>query len=226
MPRKGGPVVQLTRNPKDDFLPNWSPDAQSIAFYSFRNGNRDIYVMSADGTHEQQVTDDPAEERYPDWAPDGKSLAFFSDKSGQQEIYSASRENNTWGLPVRWTFTETGALFPQWSPDGKAIVYLDFSKGLCLMSPGGKNSRVLVPKQPEFSPEYAVWSGDGKTVFFQASNEQHFWNIYSVPADGGIPTMLVRFEEYSRHELATDDEDFFFTFAERDSDIWMLQLER
>ena len=112
MLRTGGPEEQLTHNPQDDFLPNWSPDGQFIAFYSFRNGNRDIYVMSADGTNQQQVTNDPAQERYPDWSPDGQSLVFFSDKTGQQEIYRVSRENGKWGLPVRLTFTETGAYEP------------------------------------------------------------------------------------------------------------------
>jgi serine/threonine protein kinase len=226
MLRTGGSEERLTHSPQDDFLPNWSPDGQSIAFYSFRNGNRDIYVMSADGTNEEQVTDDPAEERYPDWSPDGQSLVFFSDKSGQQEIFRLSRENGRWSLPVQLTFTEIGAMFPHWSPNGKAIVYMDFLKGLCLISPDGKNTRVLVAKTPDFWPEYAAWSRDSKTVFFRAADEQHYWSIYSVPAGGGKPRMLVRFEEFSRHEFAADDKDFFFTVAERESDIYMLQLKR
>ena len=125
MLRTGGPEEQLTHNSQDDFQPNLSPDGQFIAFYSFRNGNRDIYVMSADGTNQQQVTNDPAQERYPDWSPDGRSLVFFSDKTGQQEIYRVSRENGKWGLPVRLTFTEAGAMNPRWSPDGKTIAYGD-----------------------------------------------------------------------------------------------------
>jgi Tol biopolymer transport system component len=226
MPRTGGSKQQITYSPQDDFLPNWSPDRQSIAFYSFRNGNRDIYTISADGANELQVTDDPAEERYPDWSPDGQSLVFFSDKSGQQEIYRVSRENGKWSPPVRLTFTESGALWPRWSPDGKTIAYSDSLKGLCLMSPDGNNVRVLVQKQPEFWPEYSAWSGDSKTVYFRAADEQHYWSIYSVPADGGTPRMLVRFDEFSRIEFVTDDKDFFFTLNKRESDIWMLQLER
>ncbi|MEJ2110416.1 MAG: protein kinase [Acidobacteriota bacterium] len=226
MPRTGESKQQITDSPQDDFLPNWSPDRQSIAFYSFRNGNRDIYTVSADGSNELQVTDDPAEERYPDWSPDGQSLVFFSDKSGQQEIYRVSRENGTWSQPVRLTYTEGGALWPSWSLDGKTIAFSDSLKGLCLMSPDGKNVRVLVPKQPEFWPEYSAWSADSKTVYFRAADEQHNWNIYSVPAGGGTPRMLVRFDEFSRIEFVTDDTDFFFTLYKRESDIWMLQLER
>ena len=117
-------------------------------------------------------------------------------------------------------------MFPHWSPDGKSIAYMDFMKGLCLISPDGKDARVLVQKQPDFWPEYAAWSGDSKTVFFRAADAEHYWSIYSVPAGGGTLGMLVRFEEFSRSEFAADDEDFFFTVNERESDIWMLQLER
>src|SRR5262245_23192872 len=35
MPRAGGSQVQLTKDPHDDFLPSWSRDGKSIAFYSF-----------------------------------------------------------------------------------------------------------------------------------------------------------------------------------------------
>ena len=34
---------------KADLDPSWSPDGKKIAFVSDRDGNRDIYVMNADG---------------------------------------------------------------------------------------------------------------------------------------------------------------------------------
>ena len=182
--------------------------------------------MSADGSNQQQVTSDPAQERYPDWSPDGRSLAFFSDKPGKQEVYRVSQENGKWGLPVRLTFTETGAMNPRWSPDGKTIAYGDLLKGLGLISPDGKNARILVARRSDLWPQYAVWSSDGKTIYFRAADGRRFWSIFSVASTGGSPRMLVRFEDFSRFELATDDKDFFFTIPERECDIWMLRLER
>jgi eukaryotic-like serine/threonine-protein kinase len=222
----GGSEAQLTHSPQDDFQPNLSPDGQFIAFYSFRNGNRDIYMMSADGTDEQQVTNDPAQERYPDWSPDGRSLVFFSDKTGQQEVYRVSQENGKWGLPVQLTFTENGAMNPRWSPDGKTIVYGDILKGLSLISPDGKNPRVLVAKRWGLWPMYAAWSADSKTIYFRAADDRNSWSIFAVPSEGGAYRMLVRFDEIVRYEFAADDKDFFFTIPERESDIWMLRLER
>jgi Tol biopolymer transport system component len=222
--RKDGPELQLTHSLQDDFQPAWSPDQQSIAFYSFRNGNRDLYVMSADGSDQQQVTSDPAQERYPDWAPDGR-LVFYSDKTGHHEIYVVSRENGQWKTPKQLTFTEQGAMHPRWAPDGQTIVYSDISKGLCLISPDGNNMRLLVPKESHVAM-FAAWSGDSKTIYFRLSDDQRRRNIWSVPAKGGTPTLLVRFENLSRLEFATDDNSFFFPIAERESDIWRLRLER
>lgn len=226
MPRTGGPAEQLTHSSQDDFQPNFSPDGRFIAFYSFRNGNRDIYVMSPDGTNQQQVTRDPAQERYPDWSPDGQSLVFFSDRTGQDEVYCVSQENGKWGLPVQLTSTKNGAMNPRWSPNGNTIVYGDLLKGMCLISPEGKDIRILAAKQADLWPLYFAWSGDSKTIYFRAADDRYRWSIFSVPSGGGIPRMLVRFEDFARYEFATDDKNFFFTATERESDIWVLRLER
>ena len=44
--------VWMLRPPRvwKDGSPAWSPDGRRIAFYSERDGNADIYVMSADGS--------------------------------------------------------------------------------------------------------------------------------------------------------------------------------
>jgi Tol biopolymer transport system component len=40
---------RLTDNLAGDLVPSWSSDGSQIAFDSDRDGNRDIYVMNADG---------------------------------------------------------------------------------------------------------------------------------------------------------------------------------
>ncbi|MEO7962577.1 MAG: amidohydrolase, partial [Gemmatimonadaceae bacterium] len=77
MPIAGGHATALTQNsgPALNFHPAISPDGQSIAFTSDRNGQLNIWVMDADGGHPRLVHGDSAT-RYlqPAWARDGKSI--------------------------------------------------------------------------------------------------------------------------------------------------------
>ncbi|MEM7414923.1 MAG: hypothetical protein AAF389_05450 [Gemmatimonadota bacterium] len=58
---------QLTFNDATDREPTWSPDGEWIAFTSTRAGNRDIYIMTKDGTFVRQLTSDSAEDSQPSW---------------------------------------------------------------------------------------------------------------------------------------------------------------
>ncbi len=49
--------------------PAWSPDGRHIVFSSTRMGQRDIYVMHADGSEQTRLTQGKQEEYLPDWSP-------------------------------------------------------------------------------------------------------------------------------------------------------------
>ena len=49
MDADGSNLRRLTNHSADDYSPSWSADGRSIAFTSERDGNREIYVMDADG---------------------------------------------------------------------------------------------------------------------------------------------------------------------------------
>lgn len=52
----------------------WSPDGAQIAFQTMKDGNFEIYVMDADGSHLSNLTNDPANDYWPSWVASGKSL--------------------------------------------------------------------------------------------------------------------------------------------------------
>ena len=62
---------RLTDNQADDFQPAWSPDGSRMAFVSDRDGNFEVYVMSADGSGQARLTNNPADDIEPAWCPDG-----------------------------------------------------------------------------------------------------------------------------------------------------------
>ncbi len=51
-----GKIFQLTSNTGSNENPSWAPDGRHLAFESDRNGNKQIYVMLADGSEVRMVT--------------------------------------------------------------------------------------------------------------------------------------------------------------------------
>ena len=50
-------LLRLTDSDGYDGAPAWSPDGRKIAFVSDRDGDRDIYVMDADGSNVERLTE-------------------------------------------------------------------------------------------------------------------------------------------------------------------------
>ena len=48
---------RLTTAPKKDSVPRWSPDGQTIAFLSNRDGKMQIYLLAMDGGEAAQLTE-------------------------------------------------------------------------------------------------------------------------------------------------------------------------
>jgi|GEM_PF-4514384 len=89
----GSGLLNLTRNPAEDFQPAWSPDGQYVAFVSNQAGyphmhTVGIFMATIDGSGVTQIFYSSAGAFHPIWSPDGACIAFVvSGHSAMLEEY-------------------------------------------------------------------------------------------------------------------------------------------
>ena len=135
-----------------------------------------------------------------------------------------------WKAPRQ--LTTEGGQDARWSPDGGKL--RTCGTGACwVIAPSGSAPRLLVDsRDPAVRPVplLAQWSPEGRTLYYKALDGQGHASLWSVPAGGGEPRLLVRFDAAARPspraEFAVDGQQFYFTLAERESDIWRMALDR
>lgn len=93
---KGNMPVQWTYGKHRNHSPRWSPDGESIAFVSDRDGKSQIYVMSKAGGEARQLTHCANGASKPVWSPDGKKIVFnLSVKPGEDAETKENQEKQT-----------------------------------------------------------------------------------------------------------------------------------
>lgn len=109
----GSGEANLTNNSAIDGLAIWSPDGKRIAFNSDRDGNREVYVMNANGSKQTRLT--TADDYVYSWSPDGKKIAFASERDGNREIYVMNADGSEQTL---LTSNSAWNGLPDWAPRG------------------------------------------------------------------------------------------------------------
>lgn len=137
----------------DESRPAWSPDGSMIAFSGSNGSDRNLYVMSSDGSDDPAPVASLGEELA--WSPDGDWIAFMSQMGGDAEIWAVRPDGS--GL-LNLTTNAADDFAPAWSPDGTRIVFHSTrgSGGLELyvMDANGGNQQPLVTATGGFSPDW------------------------------------------------------------------------
>jgi Tol biopolymer transport system component len=139
--------------------PAWSPDGTRIAFTSQRdNGDREIYVMNADGSSPTRLTTSPGFDENPTWSPDGTRIAFDSNRDGNLEVYVMNADGS-----AQHRVTNHPALdaLPSYLPDGRIVFVSDrVAKGqrrLYVVGGNGGAAKQLTKGAFDMSPDANRW---------------------------------------------------------------------
>jgi eukaryotic-like serine/threonine-protein kinase len=227
----GGSTEQLTTDPSADFSPAVSPDGREVAFHSLRTGNRDVFVMPAAGGEAVQVTRSPEQDYNPTWSPDGRQLAFDQQRNPDQGLWITRRAaSGEWTSPD--PFPHGGrAARPRWSPDGRWISFIS-PEGVNVVEVGSDRSRLLLASRDEVYPAtWTAWSDDGRTILFARSDSLGVFRIIAIPLAGRRPATTIAYadvpgRQFHRHGIAVSRGRVFFPLVERNSDVWVAEIER
>jgi hypothetical protein len=142
-----GPVVTILKGEHYLESPTWSPDGRKIAYVKAHGGNKEIYIMNADGTHQRRLTRNNVWDASPAWSPDGKRIAFArwrrslgasechnsdiwimnSDGTNQHRISNDNAIKQSIDPEYRPRYTNEDD--PCWSPNGYSIYFVEWSIG-------------------------------------------------------------------------------------------------
>jgi len=171
VPAKYGNTRNLTATPGiHERGSKWSPDGRTIAFFSDRTGQDEIWLMNADGTGEpRQLTTGGDTYKYNLlWSPDGSKIAW-DDKMLRLSVIDVATKAVTMAVTAK--AGEIGRY--DWSPDSRWIAYdapnVDTPNRVYLYSvAGGKIFEVTDVWYDSFAPAF---SRDGKYLFFVSDRD-------------------------------------------------------
>jgi Tol biopolymer transport system component len=228
----GGDPIQITTNSANDFGPSWSPDDRSFAFHSTRNGNRDLFTISADGSDERQVTGGPAQDYYGSWSPDGKSIAFRrEDHDGLFVMVTALDPAGKWGAPKRVSGAELqqGVIGQRWSADGRSLAFVSGDNHVKILPVGGGVPTIVNARLQNANFTSIDWPGGGSTIYLAGQKRGGRSSIYAIPTSGGPARELLSDASnarFGRPDFATDGKRIFYTRANWEADVWVMELKK
>jgi Tol biopolymer transport system component len=154
----------------------YSPDGTKIAFHTNYDGDYEICVENADGTHVRRLTHNSSTDAFPTWSPDGSQIAFESNRDGNFDIYvmnadGSDQMNLTNDLPgVKED--------PHWSPDGQRIAFSANMYGSWDVWELELESGREIPLWQTGADEwFDSWSPDGSKFLVESDTEGDF-DIY------------------------------------------------
>ena len=176
-PAKHGSIENLTHSPGVmDRDPAWSPDGQSIAYFSDRAGEYDLYIRHQDGSGPvRRIPLGQNDAFYSGlrWSPDGKKLLFsdqklnlwYADASGSG-AHPVRIATDNFDIPLH-------AFDARWSPDSRWIAYTkimpNYLHAIFIYSLADGSTHAVTAATSDCL--YPVFDAGGKYLYFTSSTD-------------------------------------------------------
>ncbi|MCX8160528.1 MAG: PDZ domain-containing protein [Candidatus Saccharicenans sp.] len=218
VPVSGGVARRLTSHPGYEAFARFSPDGQLIAFTGEYDGNREVFLMPAEGGIPVRLTytpvlsrDDISDRMGPNnivmgWTPDGQKIIFrsrmaeWNDFNGQ--LYLVPRDG---GTPEQLPLPRGG--FCSFSPDGQKLAFNRIFREFRTWKRyrGGMVDDIWIydfkTKKTEnitnnpASDIIPMWSGN-KIYFLSDRDENKRFNLYVYNTETGETRKVTDFKDY------------------------------
>ncbi len=226
LPAEHGFVRNLTRSSGvAERTPTWSPDGETIAYFSDRSGEYELTLRPADGSGEERtVTSLGAGFRYrPQWSPDSKKLAFV-DQAMRIRLYDLEADRlvevdrGLWmyhfglqQLRFSWSADSRWLAFDRAVENLTSAVFLFDTKNAELHQ---VTSAFYSAQHPTFDPDgkylYVLWNRSLQPSFSDLQFSWIFANttqIAAIPLRRDVPSPLAPRNDEEGEDEDSDAED-------------------
>src|SRR5580765_7135050 len=188
----------LTRHPKNDYAPQFSPGGDTLAFVSPRDsdeGKTSIWLRPLNGGEPWKLATFVESVGDIHWSPDGKSIAYTMLDTLSKQVKDWKKKkwdqvleddipqyNHLWRIDVatskqtRLTSGKFMASDPEWSPDSKSIAFLRNPTGA--VDDGNLTDIAIVPASGGTPRKLGVlpqggfeWSPDGRWLAWAGTSD-------------------------------------------------------
>lgn len=157
-----------------------------VAFISTRTGDREVYVMDADGRNSRPATRSRSIKAFPNWMPNGGGILYTTYlKDGFPDVFLASRGRAPAGRILRDVLPQSPKYRGVFAPDGEDLALVASVGGsteIFRVRRSGKKLLRLTNNQ-EVIDVGPSWSPDGKQIAF-VSDRSGTPQIYVMNRDG------------------------------------------
>ena len=173
VPAEKGSIRNITNSPAvADRSPAWSPDGSSIAYFSDRSGEYELYIKDQAGLRQSRsinLGNPPSFYVDPVWSPDSKKILYLDKHLNVWYVDLANPQPVKIDTDTYFAFGE--GLNPAWSPDSRWIAYTKMisnrMRAVFVYSlDTGKATQVTDGLS---DAEYAAFDKGGKYLYFTVS---------------------------------------------------------